>query len=156
MVLKLYTQGIRSDYLRWLERDESGGACACLSERRNGQGFLPTLEPVPIGLQFFLVQFRLRFDQSLLPLGQRAGDKFHGIDSIHCDMLLIIGMEMRDVMAGVDFDKHANDDPKEAAEFRPMLILENRPIHRKRKLAKHRVFRKKRDSFGPLLTSVGG
>lgn len=90
------------------------------------------------------MQFGPCLDEPLLALRERTRYQFHRLDPVHGDMLLIIGMKVRCVMPSVNFDIHANDDPKESAEFRHALILENRSIHRKGNLAKHLLRRRRR------------
>ncbi len=70
-----------------------------------------------------LVEFRPCLDQPLLPPGQGAGKEFHGLDSEHPYMLLVIRMEMRRVMRSSGLRKHSYDDPEEARQFGHAVTL---------------------------------
>lgn len=54
------------------------------------------------------MEFRPSFDQPLLTQGKRARDLLDRVYAEDGGVLLVIGMEVSDVMAFVQFDKHAD------------------------------------------------
>lgn len=64
------------------------------------------------------MQLRPREDEALLPVGKSAGEPLDGYNPVYTNLILIISVEVRRMISGANLDKHANDDSKEARDFR--------------------------------------
>ena len=64
------------------------------------------------------MQLSPSFDEALLPLRHQTSHQGHGRDREDCDILLIIGMEMRHMVAFRRLTEHPDDDPVETRDFR--------------------------------------
>ena len=59
-----------------------------------------------------------RLHQTPLPGGQGARHDLDGVDADDRDLILPVGVEMRDVMLPARLGEHPNNDPEEAADLR--------------------------------------
>jgi hypothetical protein len=94
-----------------------------LRERGDGQCPMTSLQSIPIGDKFCLMQFSPGFDWPLLAFRQRACQQFHRLNPLHCHMLLVLRVEVRRMVRSLDLDKHSDDNAKETATFRHPAIL---------------------------------
>jgi hypothetical protein len=70
------------------------------------------------------MQFRPRFNQSLLPLRQGARNYLDRLDAEDPHFLLIICVKVRNMMLPAHLREHPNDNAEKPAEFRHELILQ--------------------------------
>jgi hypothetical protein len=61
------------------------------------------------------MEFRPRFDQSLLPARQRTRKQLHRVNTEDSNFILTVRAEMRNMMFGSRLNEHANDDAEESA-----------------------------------------
>ena len=85
------------------------------NKRINRQRNLSSLEALPGGEQFRLMQFSPRLDKPPLSPWKRPGDQFYRIDAEDRYIILIIRVKVRQVVRRADFHVHPDDDPKEPA-----------------------------------------
>lgn len=77
------------------------------------------------------MQFNPSFDQSLLTLRNGSGNQFHRLDRKDRDIVLVVGVEVRTVMALGRLGKHSDDDPIETREFRHLERVSETAAQRK-------------------------
>ena len=61
------------------------------------------------------MKFDPSFDKPLLALRHSAPDHFERLNAIHGYLVLVVGVEMRQVMRRLWFSEHANDDSEKPA-----------------------------------------
>ena len=81
------------------------------------------MQQVPIGKQLLAMKFHPGFYKPLLTLRQSSADHFERFDAVDRHLVLVVGMEMRQVVGRLRFGEHADDDPKKPAQFRHDAIL---------------------------------
>ena len=80
------------------------------------------MQPRPIRQQLFLVKFRPGLYQAPLTPREFAGDQFDGIEAEDRHIVLVLGVEVRQVVRCPDLHVHTNNDTKKAAEFWHIVI----------------------------------
>ena len=68
----------------------------------------------PIGEQLFLVKLRPSLDETLLPLRDEADDERDRRNGKDGNMLAVVGVKMRDMVAAAWLGKHPDDDAKKS------------------------------------------
>lgn len=58
------------------------------------------------------MQFRPCLDEAPLTTRERSREQFHGLDAEDSDLVLLVGVNVRQVMWPADLREHAHDDPK--------------------------------------------
>ncbi len=58
------------------------------------------------------------FHQSSLPPGKFTGHEFDGVQTEYRHIVLVVGVQVRQVVRPPDLDKHTDDDTEESAQFR--------------------------------------
>lgn len=69
------------------------------------------------------MEFGPSFHEALLTPGQTPSNEFERVHAVNCDLLLIIGMEVRFVVWGAMLGEHSDDNPKKPTQFRHRPIL---------------------------------
>jgi hypothetical protein len=84
---------------------------------------LAGLQEFPVVLQLRSVDFRPRFDQTLLRLGEASAKAFDDVHREDSRVVLIVRVEMSTMVLRASFDEHPNHDPEEPREFRHARTL---------------------------------
>jgi hypothetical protein len=85
------------------------------------------------------MQFRPRFHKTLLTPRKRSSNQLNWIQPEYGHIILIIGMEVRQMVRLADFHVHPNNDAKKTAKLRHLRIIPRETIrYRRGKLLKTR------------------
>jgi hypothetical protein len=69
------------------------------------------------------MQFRPRFNETVLASGQCASDQLDRVNTVDGDGILIVSVKMWPMMRRAGFNIHPNDDPEKTRNFWHYLII---------------------------------
>jgi hypothetical protein len=81
-----------------------------LLQRHDWGRLAALLQKMPVGEQLFLVKLCPSLDETLLTLRNKADDEGNWRNGKHSDVLAVVGMKVRDVVALGRLGEHPNDD----------------------------------------------
>ncbi|GDY21390.1 hypothetical protein LBMAG56_27370 [Verrucomicrobiota bacterium] len=113
-VVEVEAQRIRADLLESSDAVKRMVHGATLLQRRDWGRLASLLQKRPIGEQLRLVKLGPSLNEPLLTLRNEANDERDGRDGKHRNVLAIVSVKMRNVMALRRLGEHPNDDAVKA------------------------------------------